>query len=110
MLTWPQARGHDFGLSYVNVHTAHTQKAQQRQPSQRHANAAANQPLRTFGCLRDDSPQDLQGGATLLAHDIVLTDTSGQQLRGSEIGFLPQVEGGISEGGALVADGNEQSC
>ena len=99
-----------LGLSYVNVHTAHTQnELNNGNPLNGTLTLRQNQPLRTFWVrLRDDSPQDLQGGATLLAHDIVLTDTSGQRLRGSEIGFLPQVEGGISEGGALVADGNEQ--
>ena len=99
-----------LGLSYVNVHTAHTQnELNNGNPLNGTLTLRQNQPLRTFWVrLRDDSPQDLQGGATLLAHDIVLTDTSGQRLRGSEIGFLPQIEGGISEGGALVADGNEQ--
>ncbi len=99
-----------FGLSYVNAHNAHTQnEINNGNPLNGTLTLLQNQSIRKLWVrLRDDSPQDLQGGAVLLAHDIVFTDTSGQQHRGSEIGFLPTVEGGISSGGALVADGNER--
>ncbi len=98
-----------LGLSYVNVHNAHTQNdLNNGNPLNGTLTLLQNQSLRKLWVrLRDDSPQDLRGGAVLLAYDIVLTDTSGQQLRGSEIGFLPVVEGGVLRSGALVADGNE---
>ena len=99
-----------LGLSYVNVHNAHTQlELNNGNPLNGTLTIAQNQPLRTLWVrLRDDSPADLSGGAVLLAHDIVLVDTSGRELRGSEIGLLPQIEGGANRGGVLVADGSEQ--
>ena len=98
------------GLTYVNARNAHTQlELNNGNPLNGTLTVLQNQPLRKLWVrLRDDSPGDRSGGAVLLAHDIVLVDTSGQELRGSEIGFLPEIEGGISRGGALVADGSEQ--
>ncbi len=99
-----------LGLSYVNAHNAHTQnELNNGNPFNGTLTLLQNQSLsKLWVRLRDDSPADFQHGATLLAYDIVLTDTSGRELRGSEIGFLPTVEGGISRGGALAADGAER--
>ena len=99
-----------LGLTYVNVHNAHTQlDLNHGNPLNGTLTVLQNQPLRKLWVrLRDDSPADRSDGAVLLAYDIVLVDTSGQELRGSEIGFLPKIEGGIRRGGALVADGSEQ--
>ena len=99
-----------MGLTYVNVHNAHTQlDLNHGNPLNGTLTVLQNQPLRKLWVrLRDDSPADRSDGAVLLAYDIVLVDTSGQALRGSEIGFLPKIEGGIRRGGALVADGSEQ--
>jgi len=99
-----------LGLSYVNARNAHTQlELNNGNPLNGTLTVLQNQPLRKLWVrLRDDSPGDRSGGAALLAHDIVLVDTSGQELRGSEIGFLPEIEGGVSRGGALVADGSER--
>lgn len=98
-----------LGLSYVNVHNAHTQlELNNGNPLNGTLTIAQNQSLRSLWVrLRDDSPGDLGGGAVLLAHDIVLVDTSGRELRGSEIGLLPEIEGGANRGGVLVADGSE---
>ena len=97
------------GLTYVNAHSAHTQlELNNGNPLNGTLTVRQNQPLRKLWVrLRDDSPADRSGGAVLLAHDIVLVDTSGQKLRGSEIGFLPQIEGGVNHGGAQVANGSE---
>ena len=97
------------GLTYINAHNAHTElELNNGNPLNGTLTVQQNQPLRKLWVrLRDDSPTDQSYGAVLLAHDIVLVDTSGQELRGSEIGFLPQIEGGISRGGALVADGSD---
>jgi hypothetical protein len=99
-----------LGLSYVNVHSAHTQlPLNNGNPLNGTLTVLQNQPLRKLWVrLRDDSPSDGSDGAVLLAHDIVLVDTSGQQIRGSEVGFRPRIEGGVSQGGALVANGSEQ--
>ncbi len=98
-----------MGLTYVNVHNAHTQlDLNDGNPLSGTLTVLQNQPLRKLWVrLRDDSPADRSDGAVLLAHDIVLIDTSGRQLRGSEIGFLPRIEGGVQRGGALGADGSE---
>ena len=37
-----------------------------------------------------------------------MVDTSGQEIRASQIGLLPFVEGGRTEGSSLVADGSER--
>ena len=104
---WDLARA---GLTYVNAHNAHTEvELNNGNPLNGTLTVYQNQPLRKLWVrLRDDSPADQRGGAVLLAHDIVLVDTSGQELRGSEIGFLPEIEGGISRGGALMADGSDR--
>ena len=57
--------------------------------------------------IRDDSPEDGEGGGALFATDIVITDLDGNQVRGSEIGFRPLTEGGFQQGGFLAADGFE---
>jgi hypothetical protein len=99
-----------LGLSYVNTHNAHTQRELNNgNPLNGTLTILQNQSLHKLWVrLRDDSPADLKNGAALLAYDIVLTDTSGRALRGSEIGFLPTVEGGANRGGALVANGAER--
>ena len=57
--------------------------------------------------IKDDSPEDGEGGGALFAHDIVIYDLEGKQTRGSEIGFRPLIEGGFQRRGFLAADGNE---
>ena len=63
-----------------------------------------NQPLdKLWVRVRDDSPGRGTVGAALAGFDIVLVDTSGRELRGRDIGFLPTVEGGVVQGGRLFA-------
>ncbi|MEW6754881.1 MAG: hypothetical protein AB1505_28450, partial [Candidatus Latescibacterota bacterium] len=60
--------------------------------------------------LTDDSPADEQGGATLLADDVeVHTSIAGRDtvLLGSQIGFVPQREGGQIVEGVRAANGNQ---
>ncbi len=98
-----------LGFTFVNVRNANTQLPLN------HANPLAgtlttnqNQALRKVWVrLRDDSPADRRAGAALLEYEIVLVDTSGQELRGGQVGLAPKIEGGFDRGGALVADGSD---
>ena len=60
--------------------------------------------------LRDHSPEDGIGGAALFpaSSDIVVTYEDGRVDRGKEIGFHPQLLGGMPAGGGLEANGNEE--
>jgi hypothetical protein len=58
--------------------------------------------------LRDDSSADRVGGAALFSSDILIWDLEDQRLRGSEIGFRAEVEGGFPRQGFLAADGTEE--
>jgi hypothetical protein len=57
--------------------------------------------------IRDDSPDDGVAGGSLFASDIVIYDLQSRQLRGSEIGFRPLIEGGFQRAGFLSAAGDE---
>ena len=60
--------------------------------------------------LGDDSPADGAGGAVFYpaSSDIVITYADGGVDRGKDIGFEPLLVGGALQGGAVVADGNEE--
>jgi hypothetical protein len=94
-----------LGLTYVNAHTVQTKEAfTAGNPLRGILTTRQNQALQTLWVrIRDDSPGDGSPGAVVFSHDIVLTDTSGNQIRGSEVGFFPFVEGGVTEGASLVA-------
>ena len=97
------------GLTYVNAHNAQTElQVHDGNPLRGALTLHQNQSLATLWVrLRDDSPEDLQNGTILLAHDIVLVDTTGRELRGSQIGLIPRVEGQSNGVGALAADGSD---
>ncbi len=57
--------------------------------------------------IKDDSPEDGEAGGGLFASDIVVYDLEGNQVRGSEIGFRPVLEGGFQRSGFLSAAGSE---
>ncbi len=98
-----------LGLTYVNGHNARTEERfVSGNPLQGILSSNQNQALKTLWVqIRDDSPTDLSKGAVLFAQDIVMSDTSGQALRGSEIGFFPFVEGGVTQGNNIVASGSD---
>ena len=99
-----------FGLTFMNAHNARTKEEfASGNPFSGVLTTAQNQPLQDLWVsIRDDSPADRGEGPALFSYDIVLTDTSGSVIRGSEIGFLPFIEGGRSEGSTLVASGAER--
>ena len=58
--------------------------------------------------IKDDSPEDGEAGGALFDADILIYDLEGNEIRGSEIGFRPLIEGGFQRRGFLTADGNEE--
>ena len=58
--------------------------------------------------ISDDSPADGEGGGALFGSDILIDDLRGNQIQGSQIGFLPLVEGGLQREGYLAADGTQE--
>ena len=58
--------------------------------------------------ISDDSPEDFEGGPFLFSTDIEIAAKTGEidtVLVGSEIGFLPTIEGGVVRDGFRVAEG-----
>ena len=106
---WQAGDRATLGFTYISTRNAETQLTLNNgNPLNGTLTTNQNQALRRLWVrLRDDSPSDRRGGATLIAHDIVLVDTSGQELRGSQIDFQPSIEGGVVRAGLLVADGSE---
>jgi len=94
-----------LGLTYVNAHNVQTQvEFDEGNPLHGILTTRQNQPLdKLWVRIRDDSPGKGEVGAALAGFDIVMVDTSGRELRGREIGFLPTVEGGVAQGGRLLA-------
>ena len=94
-----------FGVTYVNAHNVLTQvEFDEGNPLHGILTVRQNQPLdKLWVRVRDDSPGRGTVGAALAGFDIVLVDTSGRELRGRDIGFLPTVEGGVVQGGRLFA-------
>ena len=60
--------------------------------------------------LRDDSPEDGQGGAAFFpaGSDIIITYLDGSVDQGKQIRFEPTIEGGFVRRGFLSADGTEE--
>ena len=100
------------GGTLVNAHQAHTQlEAFWRRYVQGGADRAAEFLPAFLGIdvrISDDSPEDGTGGGALFASDIAIYDIEGKEIRGTEIGFRPLIEGGFQREGYLAADGNEQ--
>ena len=60
--------------------------------------------------LRDDSPEDGEGGAAFFAaaSDVTIHYDDGTSERGKKIGFEPIIEGGFVEKGFIAANGTEE--
>ena len=108
-LEYQAGSGGNFGLTYVNAHNVLTQvEFDEGNPLHGILTSLENQPLdKLWVRIRDDSPGRGSVGAALAGFDIVMVDTSGRQLRGRDIGFLPRREGGFQEGGRLFARDEE---
>ncbi|MEE3259320.1 MAG: hypothetical protein VX293_08915, partial [Candidatus Latescibacterota bacterium] len=99
-----------LGITYVSAHNANTKDGfASGNPMHGILTSRQNQGLQDLWIsIRDDSPADGRGGPVVFSYDLVMVDTSGQEIRGSEIGLLPVVEGGRTEGSSLIADGSER--
>ncbi|MBT3341581.1 MAG: hypothetical protein HN712_17595 [Gemmatimonadetes bacterium] len=98
-----------LGFTYINAHNANTdQEFSIGNPLKGTLTADQNRSVSMLWVrIRDDSPTSDTHGAVVYRHDIVFTDTSGNKIRGSDLGLLPSIEGGRESDGALVADGSE---
>ncbi len=108
------------GATMVNAHNTRTfAEAFQRSPFAGTLGAAqTGAPVSGIALiLGDDSPEDGEGGATLFAHDIVITaeDAVTRQRTtyrtrdvSTDPALWPAVTGGSPRGGALAADGGER--
>ena len=98
-----------LGATYVNAHNVVTQaEFDEGNPLHGVLTTSQNRSLEKIWIrIRDDSPGKGSVGAALAGFDIVMVDTSGRHFRGSEVGFLPSIEGGIQQGGRLFARDEE---
>ena len=100
------------GLHTVNAHQSNTLRDRTSwNPLAGELTVAQNKPIGFIQLvLRDDSPEDGEGGAAYFpaGSDIFITYQDGTRERGREIGFLPLVEGGIVRQGFIAADGTEE--
>ena len=99
------------GGTFINAHQAHTQLEAFGGDMFKGALTGPQNSSsigRIYVRITDDSPADGEGGGALFASDIAIYDLDGSEIRGSEIGFRPLIEGGFQRKGFLAADGNEQ--
>ena len=84
--------GLSFGLTYVNAHNVLTQvEFNEGNPLHGILTSLENEPLdKLWVRVRDDSPGKGTVGAALAGFEIALVDTSGRELMGRDIGFLPR--------------------
>ena len=107
---WDASADLRLGFTYVSAHNANTKDGLTAgNPMHGILTSHQNQGLQDLWIsIRDDSPADGRGGPVVFSHDLVMVDTSGRQIRASEIGLLPFIEGGRAQGSSLVADGSER--
>ena len=100
------------GVHGVNAHQSNTLRDKTSwNPFAGELTVAQNEPVGFVQLvLRDDSPEDGEGGAAWFpaGSDIFITYQDGTREGGREIGFLPIVEGGIVRQGFIAADGTEE--
>ncbi len=98
-----------LGLTYINAHNVQTEREfNQGNPLRGTLSTQQNRALQKLWVrLRDDSPGKGEAPAILADFDIVLRDREGRELRGKEVGLLPKITGGGSDGGRFVASGND---
>ena len=100
------------GVHAVNSHHSNTLRDKTSwNPFAGELTVAQNEPVGFIQLvLRDDSPEDGEGGAAYFraGSDIFITYQDGTVDRGREIGFEPVIEGGFVRQGFIAADGAEE--
>ncbi len=100
------------GAHAINSHQSNTRSSQLVENQLRGGlTTGQNQTITQLQVvLRDDSPGDGVGGAAYFpsGSDVVITYRDGTVDRGSDLRFLPLVEGGVAERGYITANGNEE--
>ena len=99
-----------LGATFVNAHNGRAQSDRGGNPFKGKLTNGQLENRINWLIVRisDDSPGDGGGGPTVFSRDIEIRTKVGDRdtvLVGSEIGFLPQVEGGITRNGFPVAEG-----
>ncbi len=102
----------EVGLHMVNAHQSHT--LLDKQAGNPFAGTLTIGQNRTVSfiqvVLRDDSPEDGEGGAAFFpdASDVLITFQDGSERNGKSFGFEPIIEGGFVQQGFISADGPEE--
>ena len=102
----------EVALHTANAHQSHT--LLDKQAGNPFAGALTIGQNRTVSLvqvvLRDDSPEDGEGGAAFFpdASDVRITYRDGAVQSGKDIGFEPVIEGGFVQQGFIAADGAEE--
>ena len=99
-----------LGATFVNAHNDRAQSDRGANPFKGKLTNGQLEDRINWIVVRisDDSPEDGAGGPTVFSRDIEIRTKIGDRdtvLVGSQIGFLPQVEGGITRNGFPVAEG-----
>jgi hypothetical protein len=99
-----------LGATFVNAHNDRGQSDRGGNPFKGKLTSGQLEDRINWILVRisDDSPEDGTGGPTVFSRDIEIYTKIGDRdtvLVGSEIGFLPQVEGGLTRNGFPVAEG-----
>ncbi|NKB70915.1 MAG: hypothetical protein GKR89_27915 [Candidatus Latescibacteria bacterium] len=101
-----------FGLTGVNAHQANTLiDGFKGNPVTGELTVDQNNTVSAIEVvLRDDSPEDGEGGAAFFpaGSDIIITYIDGSVDEGKQIRFEPTIEGGFVRRGFLSADGTEE--
>ena len=99
-----------LGATFVNAHNDRSQSDRGGNPFKGKLTSGQLEDRINWIIVRisDDSPEDGTGGPTVFSRDIEIYTKIGDRdtvIVGSEIGFLPQVEGGLTRNGFPVAEG-----
>jgi hypothetical protein len=102
----------ELGLHAVNAHQSNT--LSDKMAGNPFAGALTVAQNKTIGLiqvvLRDDSPEDGEGGAAYFpaGSDVIITYVDGTVDSGKDIRFEPVIEGGFIEQGFIAANGSEE--
>ena len=108
---WKVSDAVQLGATFVNAHNDRSESDRGGNPFKGKLTNGQLEERINWIIVRitDDSPEDGEGGPTVFSQDIEVRTKIGDRdtvLVGSQIGFLPQPEGGITRNGFPVAEGS----